>query len=97
MKDQKKAKTLLLWKKKKHTIKTQVVVDAKTAKILCTNYAKGRRHDFRLYKKSKVRVKPSTNIKVDSGYQGLHNQHANCNLPIKQTKKKPLTREDTHN
>jgi hypothetical protein len=47
-----------------------------------------------LYKESKVRVKSSTNIKVDSGYQGLQHQHANCNLPIKRTKKNPLTKED---
>lgn len=61
---------------------------------MCTNYAKGKRHDFRLYKESKVKAKLNTNIKVDSGYQGLQKLHANSNLPIKRTKKNPLTKED---
>lgn len=61
---------------------------------MCTNYAKGKRHDFRLYKESKVRTKSSTNIKVDSGYQGIQKIHPNCNLPKKRTKKNPLTKED---
>jgi len=47
-----------------------------------------------LYKESKVKAKSNTNIKVDSGYQGLQKQHTNCNLPIKRTKKRPLTKED---
>ncbi len=44
-----------------------------------------------------MRVKPKTNLKVDSGYQGLQKLHANTNLPKKRTKKVSLTREDKQN
>jgi len=50
-----------------------------------------------LYKESKVRVKSKTNIKADSGYQGLQKIHANTDLPKKKTKKNPLTPEDKAN
>jgi hypothetical protein len=33
-------------------------------------------------------------MKVDSGYQGLQKIHAKTSLPIKKTKKKPLTPKD---
>jgi hypothetical protein len=33
-------------KKKRHTLKSQVVIDLKSGLILCTFFGKGRRHDF---------------------------------------------------
>lgn len=81
-------------KKKRHTIKTQVVVDKATGNIICTNFAKGRKHDFKVFKESKVRVNPKSKIVVDSGYQGLQKIHTNTMLPKKNTKKKPLTKDD---
>lgn len=42
-------------KKKRHTLKSQLVIDLKTGQILCTFFGKGRRHDFKLYRASKVR------------------------------------------
>ena len=81
-------------KKKRHTIKTQVVVNKANGSIICTNFAKGRKHDFKVFKESKVRVNPKSKIVVDSGYQGLQKIHTNTMLPKKNTKKKPLTKDD---
>lgn len=81
-------------KKKRHTLKTQVIVNKSTAEIICICNGKGKMHDFKLFKNSKSHVAPDTTIAVDSGYQGLQKIHANTVLPKKRTKKNPLTKED---
>ena len=81
-------------KKKRHTLKTQVVVNKATAEIVCIHTANGKSHDFRIFKESKTYVNPKVVVVVDSGYQGLQKTHANTMLPKKKTKKKTLTQED---
>lgn len=81
-------------KKKKHTMKTQVIVNRLTAEIVCICTGKGKMHDFRLFKESKVQINPVVAIAVDSGYQGLQKIHANTELPKKRSKKNPLTKTD---
>ena len=70
------------------------MIDEKTEKIICTAVGKGRRHDFHLFKNSKVRVKETTKLLADSGYQGIKKLHEQSELPKKNTKKNPLTKED---
>ena len=70
------------------------MVDKKDRKIICTAFANGKRHDFRLFQESKVHVKPETQLDTDTGYQGIAKIHANSVLPKKRSKKKPLTKED---
>jgi hypothetical protein len=66
--------------------------------IICTAYEKGRRHDFRLLKSSKVKLHPRSKALIDSGYQGLQKIHANTVMPKKRSKKHPLTHtEKTEN
>jgi hypothetical protein len=77
-----------------HTVKTQVVVDRKSRRIIRFPFANGKRHDFRLCKESRVRVKPKTEIDTDTGYQGIVRLHANSALPKKKTKKNLLIKED---
>ncbi len=71
-----------------------MVVDRKAGQIICTSFANGKRHDFRLFKESKVHFKPETKIDADTGYQGIVKLHNNSVLPRKKTKKKHLTKED---
>ena len=71
-----------------------MAVDKKSEQIICTAFANGRRHDFRLFKESKVHVRPETQLDTDTGYQGIVKLHANSVLPKKKTKNKPLTKED---
>ncbi len=75
---------------KKHTLKTQVIVDKKTRQIICTAFSNGRRHDFRLFKESKIKIHPGISVLTDTGYQGLKKLHANTNMPKKKSKKKAL-------
>ena len=64
-----------------------------TRRILCVRVGPGRRHDFRLFKESRVRVHPSIPVDADTGYQGLQKLHANTHKPHKATRRHPLTRE----
>jgi hypothetical protein len=72
-------------------------MDKKTQKIICTSFSKGRRHDFRLFKESKLHLHPTIKVLVDTGYQGLQKLHGNTLLPKKKSKKQSLSREDKKN
>jgi len=71
-----------------------VIVDKKTRKILCTAFANGKRHDFRLFKESKTYILKEIQVDTDTGYQGIKRLHAKSVLPKKKTRKKPLTAEE---
>lgn len=67
-------------------------------KILKTNFCHGKKHDFRLYKESKVRLRNTQTVQVDTGYQGIQKIHENSSIPKKRSKKNPLTKDDkNHN
>ena len=84
-------------KKKRHTLKTQLVVDKRSLQVICTTFTNGKRHDFRLFKESKVRTLAIAKFLVDTGYQGIAAMHTNSELPKKRSKKQPLTKEDKRN
>lgn len=79
-KNKRKNKKYRSGKKKAHTVKTQVVVDAKSKRILhVSKTVEGKKHDFRLFKET---VCPTANdgghaLLADSGYQGLTDQFPN--------------------
>lgn len=70
------------------------MVNKRTKRIICTNFTNGKRHDFRLYKESKVRLRPETRSQTDTGFQGIRALHPNSELPKKRNRKNPLTKED---
>jgi hypothetical protein len=71
-----------------------VVVDTKTKKVICTAFSNGKKHDFKLFKESKVRWTKERSGLTDSGYTGIKKLQNNTRLPKKSSKKKPLTREE---
>jgi DDE superfamily endonuclease len=75
-------------KKKRHTLKSQLVIDKKSQKIICTTFSKVKRHDFRLFKESKTRIHPNISILTNTGYQGTQKIHAQSKLPKKNEDKK---------
>jgi hypothetical protein len=62
--------------------------------VICTAFSKGKRHDFRLFKESKIKIHPKVKVLADTGYQGIQKLHAKSELPKKKTKKKLLTKDD---
>lgn len=73
------------------------MVDKKKKKIICTSFTNGKRHDFRLFKESGIRIHPDTKSLTDTGYQGIQKLHKKAELPKKKSKKEPLTKEDKKN
>lgn len=78
-------------KKKRHTIKTQVVRDSQ-GKILRIHMTNGKTHDKKLYDQSNLHIRKETKKRVDSGYQGIQQQEDNVIIPKKATKLHPLTK-----
>ncbi|MDZ7955377.1 IS5 family transposase [Nostoc sp. DedQUE09] len=81
-------------KQKRHTLKSQFVIDLETLQVICVVNDSGRRHDFKLFIHSKVRFHPDTESLEDSGYQGIAKFHANSRTPRKQPRRGKLTKED---
>ena len=71
-----------------------MIVDKKSKEVICTSFTNGKRHDFRLFKESGVRIHPGIKTLTDTGYQGIGKIHPNSELPKKKIKKNPLTKED---
>jgi hypothetical protein len=72
-------------KKKRHSLKCQLVIEQASGRIICTFFGKGRRHDFKLFQAEAVHFHPQSESLPDKGYQGIQKLHANSCLP----KKKP--------
>ncbi|MDR3365566.1 MAG: transposase, partial [Prevotellaceae bacterium] len=81
-------------KKKRHTMKTQVLVDKKDRRIICTAFAAGKKHDFKLFCESKTHFAKTTGVKTDSGYLGIKKLHSNSELPHKKSKFHPLSKQE---
>ena len=73
-------------KKKRHTLKCQVLIDSHTGGVICLFVGQGSRHDFKLFQASGVRLHPDTESLQDKGYQGIQKLHANSRLPNKKPK-----------
>ena len=80
--------------RKKHTLKTQLVTDRKTLKIICLNFSNGKRHNLRLFKESNIHTMQDVKIETETGYVGIKAVHKNSYHPKKRSKNNPLTKED---
>ena len=57
-------------------------------------FSNGKRHDFQLFKDSRVHVKAETVLEADTGYQGLALIHTNSLLPKKRSKTHLLSKQE---
>jgi hypothetical protein len=80
-------------KKKRHTLKSQVVIDKCTKQIICTAHCRGAQHDFALYKQSGVQPEADITCLGDRGYQGLNKLHSNSQTPEKKPRGQKLAAE----
>lgn len=88
----KKQKKYYSGKKKRHALKTEIVMNADGKILSVSKMSPGKRHDFRMRKEGKP-LPGNSEKYVDSGYQGLQKICTKVNLPFKGSKKKPLTKE----
>ena len=72
-------------------------MNAETLEILALNFSNGKRHDFRIFKESGLRITEKITVNADNGYLGIGKIHKNSLLPKKKSKKNPLSRKDKRN
>lgn len=60
-------------KRKRHTVKTQLTVNGKGAIVHRTNHARGRRHDYGIFKGNRPKLPKGVRPGVDLGYDGIKN------------------------
>ncbi len=64
-----------------------------TLEIVCLDFAYGKTHDFKLFRKSKLPILKNTKIITDTGYTGILKIHKNSEFPKKKIKNKRLSEE----
>ena len=79
-------------KKKKHTLKVEIMTDIKGKILSVSKVVPGRTHDFKLRKQSS-KIPKNVTVLADSGYQGLQKIHPKTILPHKRRRKCALTPE----
>ena len=84
-----KRKTHYSGKKKRHTVKTQITVNKDGLIIHKAKHARGRRHDYDIFKKSRPRLPPGVEPTLDLGYEGVQKgfPELNAHIPIKRRRK----------
>lgn len=80
-------------KKKRHTLKTEILVYAAGRIVHVSKTHPGSTHDFTVFKGEKRPPKESR-LFVDSGYQGIADIHHNADFPYKSRKNNPLDAEE---
>jgi hypothetical protein len=89
----KKQKEYYSGKKKRHTIKTQVLISRKSKEILDIREAKGSVHDFKVFKDTiETTIEDSILIVADLGYLGIEKLYAKSEIPKKASKKHKLNK-----
>ena len=71
-----------------------MLINSENGKIISFAFAKGKVHDFQLFKSSKIHLKTGAQLTAEIGYQGLTKLHANSVLPKKSSKNSPLSKQD---
>lgn len=74
-------------------MKAQIVID-QNHRIICVNTSNGKKHDFSLFKDSKLAISRDIECKVDLGYVGINKFHSNIEIPLKSSKNHKLTSDD---
>ncbi len=80
-------------KKKRHTIKTEIVITENGRIVSVSKPAPGRVHDLEVRRRGPP-LPESSHIYADSGYQGLQENHSGVDIPYKKTKARPLTKDE---
>lgn len=81
-------------KKKRHTLKCQLIIERETRAIICTFFGTGRQHDFKVFQASGIHFHADTKSLQDKGYQGIQKLHHQSELPIKKPQGDQLTQAD---
>jgi DDE superfamily endonuclease/Helix-turn-helix of DDE superfamily endonuclease len=90
----KKQKRKYSGKKKRHTLKSLFIIDAKSKEICFIAISNGSTHDFKMLKDSKLQINDSITILADLGFLGIKKLHSNSEIPHKNSKNHRLTEDE---
>lgn len=90
-KNKRRRKSHYSGKKKRHTRKTQLLVNKKGLILHKTKSVRGSMHDYELYKETHPSIPPDVELEGDSGYQGIQKDFPRLNVRI--PRKKPRGKE----
>jgi len=95
-KNRRRRKSYYSGKKKRHTVKTQILVNKKGLIIHKTGHDKGRKHDYDIFKKKHPDIPNEVEVGGDSGYQGIKDDFPEMKsmIPRKKQKGKERRKED---
>ena len=69
-------------------------MDKRSGLIICTSFCNGKKHDFKLFKDSKVRWIRNIQGVVDTGYTGINKLQVTSLLPKKRSRGQSLTKDE---
>lgn len=76
----------------------QLIINQRNKQVICTEVAKGRQHDFSIFKNSTIKVLQQVQLLADKGYQGIHHYHTKSSIPYKKPRNGQLTiKQKQHN
>ncbi|MDR4510750.1 MAG: transposase [Nitrososphaeraceae archaeon] len=96
-KNKRKRKNYYSGKKKKHTVKTQYMINKKGEILHKSNkHRKGKQHDYSVYKEEHPRTPPQVENYYDLGYYGIEKDFPDLKavLPVKKKRNIELTRTE---
>jgi len=95
-KNKRRRKSYYSGKKKKHTVKTQILVNRKGLIMHKTGHEKGKKHDYDIFKRKRPKIPKDVEVGGDSGYQGIKDDFPEIKswIPRKKQKGKERTEED---
>ncbi len=87
--DKVKRRTHYSGKKKRHTVKTQITVNADGLILHKTPHARGSRHDYALFKWRHPRLPDNVCLGLDLGYDGVQNDYRGFNALVPFKRRSP--------
>lgn len=96
-KNKRRRKNYYSGKKKRHTVKTQIMVNKKGMILHKMKHRNGKQHDYDMFKKTgPPDIPPDVEVGVDRGFQGIEKDypHLKVKIPVKKKKKQDLSRKD---
>lgn len=95
-KNKRRRKSHYSGKKKRHTVKTQIVVNRKGLVVHKSRHFRGREHDYGVFKKCHPKIPPDVELEGDSGYQGIQDDfpEIRSSIPVKKPRGRELSRQD---
>jgi len=88
-KDRAKRRTHYSGKKKRHTVKTQITVNADGLILHKTPHARGSRHDYALFRWRHPRLPDEVYLGLDLGYDGVQKDYPGLNLLVPFKRRSP--------